>query len=123
MSQVQWVTPITASSRRSLELDRIHYQPGGVEVRLVEEDSERRWVVRFSQVQGMRITTFESASRVLAALNGSGGLFELTSSQWLDFLGKAHVEYMQKSRHFVICCYDEVVEIAAWHVDVASDGG
>ena len=50
--------------------------------------------------------------------HGQGAMFEIVESQWIDDLGKGRVKFLDASRHFVICCYDEVVEVVAHGFDV-----
>jgi len=114
-------TPIEALGRRSLELESIIYEPGSIVVRVLEESTEKCWQVCFSNIQGLKVTTFESAFEVLKELDGDGALFEFKQSKWLDSLGVNELEYMKKARHFVICCYDEVVEVMAWEVAFVED--
>ena len=110
-----WETPISAAGRRSLELVSVTYDTTKIVVQLSEE-TEKSWRISFSSTQGLRITTFESAFEVLKEITGEGGLFELEQSRWLQSLGAGQREYMKRARHFVICCYDQIVEVIAWEV-------
>ena len=123
MDIAQWETPISAPWSRSLELESIRYKPGGIIIRVSEEHSQQRWSLSFAPVQGLRVTTNESAFEMRKTLDGKeGGMFVLRGSAWLTFLGAEDLQYMNKSRHFVISCYDEVVEVAAWDVSITHTG-
>ena len=121
MDGITWETPVLAPGRRSIELGSVAYEPGRLEVRVQEDPTGKLWSVRFSNIQGLRITTFESAFEVTKNLPGEGGFFEFKESSWLASLGAGKREYMHKARHFVICCYDEVLEIAAWEVSFVQE--
>jgi len=43
-----------------------------------------------------------------------GGFFEVLDSPWIQELGKGEVHFLGQSRHFVVCCYDEILEVVAW---------
>lgn len=120
MKATTWNVPIRARTYRSNELVRIEYRTGGISVHLDEEDSEHRWELSFTGVQALRVTTWESAHEILRRLpDEAGGFFELFDSELSRALGAGRLDYMRASRHFVLCCYDEVVEVVAHHVALA----
>ncbi|WAS91737.1 hypothetical protein [Nannocystis punicea] len=114
-----WTTPIRATNFRANELRSIRYETGSVSVHLLEEDTENTWKLSFTQIQAVRVTTWESAGALLQALPVAGGFFELEDSDLCRALGAGDRHYMKNSRHFLICCYDEIVEIVAHQVDVS----
>ena len=69
------------------------------------------WEVTFGSVQAFRVTTEECASLILERLPGQGGFFEVQNSPWLRELGQGSVHFLEKARHFIVSCYEEVVEI------------
>lgn len=117
MTVKPWKTPIAAAGRRTLELVSVTYETAGIAVQ-VSEETERTWRILFRSTQGLRVTTFESAFDVLKDISGDGGLFEIEGSAWLNSLGAGRLEYMKRTRHFIICCYDQVIEVAAWEVSI-----
>ena len=68
----------------------------------------------FTSVQAFRVTTEECAWHILEKIPHSGGFFEVLDSPWVQELDKGEVHFLGKSRHFVVCCYDEIVEVVAW---------
>ena len=116
-------SPISASWYRSCELTSVRYESGSVVIDLQDEDG-RRWRLTFTRTQASRVTTEECAVETIAQLPKSGGLFATDESEWLDRLGKGQVHFLEKSRHFVLPCYDEVVEVVAldFSVEVPHDG-
>jgi hypothetical protein len=84
-------------------------------VLLLQEEEGARWSVTFSPVQAFRSTTEECAAAVLQKLPENGALFEVLESAWVDELGKA--QFLAQSHHYVVCSYDEVVEVVAWNAE------
>jgi len=87
-------------------------------VYILEENTEKKWHVLFRNTQALRVTTWESANEVLRTLPHEGGFFELFDSDLCRSLGAGIREYMQSARHFVISCYDQVVEVVAYEVTI-----
>ena len=130
MNVLQLDTPVKARWYRSLELQSITFENRSLALRVLEnyedcedyEDSSgKNWFIRFNTIQGLKMTTHESALGILYEINEEGAFFEFKRSKWLYSLGLDKVHYMAKSRHFVVCCYDEVVEVAAWEIDFVQD--
>lgn len=109
-----WNTPVNAPWFRAVELLELVFGRDGVRLRLVEEESGRAWTLAFKNVQAVRVTTEECAAELLAAMPAAGGFFQAPDSAWLRELGKGEVSFLSKSRHFIVSCYDEVVEVVAW---------
>jgi hypothetical protein len=108
-----WDFPIRAEWHRAMELESLSFGREGLTLVLVEEDSETRWRLRFPEVQAFRCVTEESASHLLGLLPAQGAFYELAHSPWLRELGQGKLEYLADARHYVVCCYDEVLEIVA----------
>lgn len=112
-------SPISASSYRSCELTSLSYRPGFVVLDLVD-DNGSKWRLTFTNTQACKVTTEECASEIMDRLPKGGGVFAASESDWLTGLGKGQVHFMDESKHFVVPCYDEVVEVVAWNLDVES---
>jgi hypothetical protein len=110
-SVTPWKVPVRASWFRATVLSALHVGGGGLTLKLVEEDAERTWELSFGTVQAFRVTTEECAASILERLPEQGGFFEVQDSAWLKELGQGTVQFLQKARHFIVCCYDEIVEI------------
>lgn len=95
----------------------------GLKLRLLEDGAGNVWELRFSEVQACACTTEESSSSVVSLLPSSGAFFEFIDSPWLEKLGRGRLEYMARSRHFVLCCQDEVIEVAATSDAVCEEVG
>lgn len=109
---VQISSPIVGDWSRSCELVSMRYD-GSIVVEMTDENG-RPWRLTFRVTQACRITTEECTGPILARLPKGGGLFAAETSEWLDELGKGSVHFMEKSRHFVLFCYDEIIEVVAW---------
>lgn len=114
-----WGVPISASWYRATELKELRFDRTGLHLVVVEEESERQWTVHFKSVQAFRSTTEECAITVIEQLPIEGGFFEIENSPWLDELGRGQVAFLDKSRHFVVACYDEIIEVIAWEAELA----
>lgn len=118
MTTRRWNVPVKADGLRSNELVAIRYDRNNIAMQISEQDSgDTQWRFLFTTTQALRVTTWESAHEVLTSLPIDGGFFERTDSDLLRSLGPRH--YMGAARHFVISCYDEVVEVVAHHVEVS----
>ena len=106
-----WEVPIRAAWHRATELTEVRFGREGLTLRLVEEDTEQTWVMTFASVQAFKSTTEECAASILSRLPEQGGFFEVLDSPWLDELGRGQASFLDEARHYVICCYDEVIEI------------
>jgi hypothetical protein len=120
---ILWETPIQASWVRSMELRSLQYTTSMVAMVVYNDDDGKTWQIRFDSTQGLRITPFECGSKVTRGSQGEGAMFEVVESQWIDDLGRGRVKFLDASRHFVICCYDEVVEVVAHKFDISEVPG
>lgn len=111
MQPIHWKTELAATWKRALDLKDIRRANGGLVVE-VEEESGKRWSLEFKAVQAWNVTSEECAGNIVSELPAEGALFTMQQSDWLRQLGDASP--LQKSQHFVICCYDEIVEVLAW---------
>jgi hypothetical protein len=118
MKATPLIVPIKSAGFRSNELDFIQYSAAGISVYILEENTEKKWQLLFLNTQALRVTTWESANEVLRQLPHEGGFFELFGSDLCRSLGVGTHEYMQFARHFVISCYDQVVEVVAYEVKI-----
>jgi hypothetical protein len=118
MQAKPWDTPIRASWRRASELAQLSFGGDGLTLKLVEEETGQAWVMTFRSVQAFRSTTEECAGSVLSLLPENGGFFEIVDSPWLKELGRGRVSFLNEARHYVICCYDEVIEVVSNACDV-----
>ncbi len=111
---VPWDTGIQAQWYRANELISLSFPP--VTVELVEEDTEQHWRLTFETSQAHRVTTEECIWPFgITNLPEDGcGFFEVLDSVWIDSLGKGRVSFLDRSRHFIICCYDEIIEVVAY---------
>jgi hypothetical protein len=108
-----WNLPIKAEWHRATTLRTATFGRDGLALRLVEEETQREWCLRFPEVQAFKCTTEESAAGVLGSLPSNGAFYEIVDSPWLYELGLGRLEYLSGARHYIICCYDEVVEVVA----------
>jgi hypothetical protein len=108
-----WELPIQAEAKRSIELKKLEFSGGGLSLTLAEENTDDIWAIVFKSVQAFRSTTEECSARILETLPLLGGFFKTSNSAWMDELGKGDIVFLSDSNHFIICCYDEVIEVVA----------
>lgn len=113
MAAKTWDLPIKAEWHRATGLDALSFGRDGLTLQLIEEDSEMRWRLHFPEVQAFKCVTEESAASLLGSLPTRGAFYEVDDSPWLRELGQGRLEYMTLARHYIICCYDEIVEVVA----------
>jgi len=113
MSFSSWDVPIKADSHRSADLKEIKFDQSSLVVTLIEEETEDTWQLSFNSLQAFATTTEECSSEILEKLPGHGGFFRSAESAWLNSLGKGDITFLDNAYHFIICCYDEVVEVIA----------
>lgn len=118
MSVKTWTLPIKAEWHRATELESLSFGREGLTLVLIEEHAGGHWRLRFPEVQAFKCVAEESAAALLGTLPTKGAFYEVEDSPWLRELGHGKLEYMAKARHYVICCYDEVLEVVATRHDV-----
>ena len=110
---VPWETGITAGWYRANELIDMRHHP--LAITLIEEHTEQHWQLTFETIQAFRWTTEEAIWPLpLELFPDRGGFFEVEDSDWIAALGNGQVHFLDRSRHFVICCYDDIIEVVAW---------
>src|SRR6266511_523225 len=97
---------------------RLRYTSGALVTEL--DDDTAVHALEFRPVQAVRITTWDAS--VDPGLLPRDGIFENTSSAWIRDLRRSlstndpDADFLERARHFVIACYDEIVEVIAWDV-------
>lgn len=114
MKVIPWGVPIRAGSARSNNLKSLHFDRDGLVLTVLEEETEQAWKITFTSVQAFRVITEECPAPILENIPAAGGFFEVKDSSWIQELGKGDIPFLDQSRHFVVSCYDEVVEVVAW---------
>jgi hypothetical protein len=115
MRVVPWNTSIPAAWKRALELKALQRSKGGLWLAVAEENG-RTWSLNFRSVQGWKVVAQECQSKALAAVPNDGALFLVEDSPWLAELGGSPL--LRQTKHYVIFCYDEVVEVLAWECTI-----
>ena len=110
MRIIPWTLPIKAVWTRALDLREQRLASRKL-ILILQEESGDLWQITFSPIQAFRVLTEECAASVLSKLPQDGGLFEVIESSWILELGDA--EFLRDSRHYIVCCYDEVIEVVA----------
>lgn len=113
MTFSEWDVPIKADSYRSIDLKEFKFDRNVLVFELIEEETEEVWSLSFDSLQAFKTTTEECSAEILEQLPVGGGFFKSTESVWLNSLGKGDVAFLSNACHFIICCYDEVIEIVA----------
>ena len=110
MKVIRWESGIVAPWKRALELKDLRMSGESLHVE-VEEESGKSWSLDFKPVQAWKVTSEECAGKLLAELTLEGSLFLVHESEWRKELDGTGV--VEKSKHFIVCCYDEVIEVLA----------
>jgi hypothetical protein len=116
MKIVAWNTPISAPWPRALDLKELKFEAAALLLN-VEEEAGASWQIAFKSVQAFKTTTEECAGSLIGQLPEKGGLFEVLDSPWIKELGAA--SFLAKSHHYIVCCYDEVIEVIAWEAEAS----
>ncbi len=101
-------SPIPADWYRALILESFDYMGSTLEVIDEEEES---WEIKFETIQAVKSVTEECFHLDIPS---GGALFEVVNSPWIKELGLGTIDFLDKSKHYVICCYDEIIEVVAW---------
>jgi hypothetical protein len=113
MKIVKWDVPVVALYRRSVELVSLEYKGSKVCLTLTEEEYGRAWRAQFEMVQAFKCVTWECGAHTLSNAP-DGGFFEIMGSPLLEELGLGLHEFLEKSRHFVVSTYNDIVHVVAW---------
>jgi hypothetical protein len=116
MEILRWSSDINADGKRSLELNELRMKLGGLYL-AVEEEFGKRWSLDFNPVQAWKVTAEECAASITSKLPRDGGLFVVNESEWKNELGRSRL--LEPSQHFVVCCYDEIIEVLAWKCEIS----
>jgi len=111
MNVSRWKSEISAVGKRALVLKDLRMDDEGLIVG-IEDEAGAVWSLDFRPVQALRITSEECAGNLIAELPTQGAFFVVRESQWIRELGDAGA--LRRSTHFVLCCYDQVIEVLAW---------
>jgi hypothetical protein len=116
MKIIPWKLPIRALWPRALSLKSLAFAEAGLVLVVEEEEPGLPWRIVFKTVQAFRAKTEECAGSLLGQLPEKEGLFEVLDSPWIRELGES--SFLAKAHHYIICCYDEVIEVVAWEAEV-----
>lgn len=108
-----WVLPIKTSSKRAIELTHLSYESNSLSLKLFDEGENCYWSIKFNAYHAIKITSEECDSQIWNQLPEAGAFYKSSESLWLTELGKEQVHFLKESLHFVICCYDELIEVAS----------
>ena len=109
----EWDVPVKGDSNRSVDLRAFKFNRNTLVFELIEEGTEDIWTLSFDSLLAFKATTEECSAEILEQLPVGSGFFRSTESAWLNSLGKGDIAFLNDACHFIICCYDEVVEIVA----------
>lgn len=109
---VPWKVPIADRGSRSIELEQCLFGRAGLTL-TIRDAKKEIWALTFAEVQALQLTTDECAGYILASFPTRDSFFEVMNSNWIEALGGEEARPLADSRHFIVACYDEVVEIVA----------
>ena len=110
----------------NVPLPEIRYADSTLTLELDDEHFRRKTVV-FSPIQGIKLTTSDCADIPTAEKSFSSGRYkryvlEDTDSAWVKELRNGIIDknddFTKKTRHFIIDIGDELLEIAAWNMEI-----
>ena len=110
-----WDTPVEATWHKANKLVEVSTGLEELIVRLAEEKTDRIWSLQFSDVRAFKLYTEDCAQWSKQPLPPEGGFFKITGSPWFDALGlgESDPDSPESSTHYVICCSEGIVEVAA----------
>lgn len=113
-----WDLPVQAAWSRSNDLVSLQHGESKVIIVLEEEDTGKLWQLKFGQIKAFRVTAHESfyATALSLDLPVDGGFLRSSSSAWMRELGVC--KSSEGLSHFIVRCYDEVIEVVAREVEV-----
>ncbi len=108
---------------------------------LLDDVNEKRWKVKIKVFQALKITTIDCAN--LNFFKGGdfpdecfeekegfpvpqfqGYIMEVQDSKWISELKASlkevdsSADFMDKAKHLLIPCYDNIIEIIAWNIEL-----
>lgn len=110
----------------NVPLPEIRYADSTLTLELDDEHFRRKTVV-FSPIQGIKLTANDCADIPTAEKSFSSGRYkryvlEDTDSAWVKELRNGIIDknddFTKKTRHFIIDIGDELLEIAAWNMEI-----
>jgi hypothetical protein len=113
---VHWDTGIKAKWYRANELIEIS-EEDPVLVHLVEEDTEQHFKIYFEDWRVVKTIPEETSwgGDFMPDIpeDGNQGFFKVTNSNLIKKLEKQHSVSLDGYKHYVICTYDDLIEIVA----------
>lgn len=108
---------------------------------LVDDKNEVRWKIKIKVLQALKITTidcanlnfFEGRDFCDECFEEEGGypvaqfrnyIMEVQDSEWIKELKSSlkevdpEADFMDKAKHFLIPCYDNIIEVIAWNIEL-----
>lgn len=77
----------------------------------VEDEEEECWEIKFKTIQAVKFVTEECYHPLPP---DGGALFEVVNSPWIKELGLGEIPFLDKSKHYMIYTYDDIIEVVAW---------
>lgn len=114
MNVETWDVPVVATWQKSNTLVDFAYSENGLEIEIVEGESNQQWLLHFEKFLGFKVIGNEWAEWSVEPIPPDGAFFEIIGSPWLDALGVTESSLEDTPHHFVICCKRELIEVAAW---------
>lgn len=115
MKVAAWKTVIKTDWSRALMLKGLFYNTLEL-VLTVEEEGGKLWKIAFENIQSFKVTEEELWDTELE-FPEFGGLFKVLDSEWIKELD---ARFISNPTHYIICCYDEVIELVADGVSITS---
>lgn len=113
MNIIRWNVPVIANTNRANDLEELRFTQGSLTLMLIEDETEKKWSLCFKSIQAFRVTSEECASELLRYIPVNGGFFKVIDSPWLQELGKGDIHFMRNVCHYIIFCYDNIVEVVS----------
>lgn len=118
MNFKSWATPFEANNKRAIELLNYQYDGSAMYFVLYDEEEDQKWKVSFESYTAMKVVSEECSASIQNGLPEDGAFYLASESHWLTEIGKGEVSFLDEAVHFVMCCYDEIVEIVSSESEV-----
>jgi hypothetical protein len=110
-------TLIRADWIRANEFVSLEDIPGlGLRVVIIEEHTLKKWAIHFKYVHAFRLAAEEVWPRPDLPSDVHSGFYQVRNSEWIRELSGAHDLERLGAEHFIIGCYDEIIEVVGGQV-------
>lgn len=102
--------PPAGSWKRDCELLDFKLRP--LSFQFLRDSDGSKWEVTFQSYIAFKVTSEEFTNHLLF-LPEEGSIYTIEDSDWLKYLKKIDTPILIGCKHFILCFYDEIIEVIA----------